>query len=152
MIETGRFNQLEIAEITDVGLLLVAGEGRTLFLPIEQVDRKYRPGDTLAVFVFVDADGNPVATTRRPAAELGQVAWLEIVEVNDLGAFANDRFIVECDAGVSKRDANKEQGITVLLVFQPAACDESISLTLHLTATGCRVGSAAFSPSAEDYS
>ena len=89
MIETGRFNQLEIAEITDVGLFLVAGEGRTLFLPIEQVDRTYRPGDTLAVFVFVDADGNPVATTRRPAAELGQVAWLEIVEVNDLGAFAN---------------------------------------------------------------
>ena len=89
MIEIGRLNQLEIAEITDVGLLLVAGEGRTLFLPIEQVDRKYRPGDTLAVFVFVDADGNPVATTRRPAAELGQVAWLEIVEVNDLGAFAD---------------------------------------------------------------
>lgn len=89
MIETGRFNQLEIAEITDVGLFLVAGEGRTLFLPIEQVDRTYRPGDTLAVFVFVDADGNPVATTRRPVAELGQVAWLEIVEVNDLGAFAN---------------------------------------------------------------
>lgn len=89
MIETGRFNQLEIAEITDVGLFLVAGEGRTLFLPIEQVDRTYRPGDTLAVFVFVDADGNPVATTRRPAAEVGQVAWLEIVEVNDLGAFAN---------------------------------------------------------------
>jgi phage tail sheath protein FI len=72
--------------------------------------------------------------------------------LNDLGAFANDRFIVECDAGVSKRDANKERGITVLLVFQPAACDESISLTLHLTATGCRVGSAAFSPSVEDYS
>ena len=89
MIEIGRLNQLEIAEITDVGLLLVAGEGRTLFLPIEQVDRKYRRGDTLAVFVFVDADGNPVATTRRPAAELGQVAWLEIVEVNDLGAFAD---------------------------------------------------------------
>ena len=89
MIEIGRLNQLEIAEITDVGLLLVAGEGRTLFLPIEQVDRKYRPGDTLAVFVFVDADGNPVATTRSPAAELGQVAWLEIVEVNDLGAFAD---------------------------------------------------------------
>jgi hypothetical protein len=72
--------------------------------------------------------------------------------LNELGAFANDRFIVECDAGVSKRNENKEHGITILLVFQPAACDEPISLTLHLTATGCRVGSAAFSPSVEDYS
>ncbi len=70
--------------------------------------------------------------------------------LNDLGAFANDRFIVECDAGVSKRNENKEHGITILLVFQPAACDEPISLTLHLTATGCRVGSAAFAPSVED--
>ena len=70
--------------------------------------------------------------------------------LNELGAFANDRFIVECDAGVSKRNENKEHGITILLVFQPAACDEPISLTLHLTATGCRVGSAAFSPSVED--
>ena len=72
--------------------------------------------------------------------------------LNELGAFANDRFIVECDAGVSKCSENKEHGITILLVFQPAACDEPISLTLHLTATGCRVGSAAFSPSVEDYS
>ena len=69
--------------------------------------------------------------------------------LNELGAFANDRFIVECDAGVSKCNENKEHGITILLVFQPAACDEPISLTLHLTATGCRVGSAAFAPSVE---
>ncbi len=89
MIEIGRLNQLEITEIRDTGLVLAAGGARTLFLPIEQVDRQYQPGDTLAVFVFVDAEGNPVATTQRAAAELGQVAWLEIVEVNDLGAFAD---------------------------------------------------------------
>ena len=70
--------------------------------------------------------------------------------LNELGAFANDRFIVECDAGVSKRNENKARGITILLIFQPAACDERISLTLHLTAAGCRVGSAAFAPSVED--
>jgi phage tail sheath protein FI len=70
--------------------------------------------------------------------------------LNDLGAFANDRFVVECDAGVSKGNENTEHGITILLVFQPAACDEAISLTLHLTATGCRVGSAAFAPSVAD--
>lgn len=70
--------------------------------------------------------------------------------LHELGAFANDSFMVECDAGVSKRNENREHAITILLVFQPAACDESISLTLHLSATGCRVGSAAFAPSVED--
>ena len=41
-------------------------------------------------------------------------------------------------------------GVTILLVFQPAGCEDAISLTLHLTPAGCRVGSAAFAPSAEE--
>ncbi len=70
--------------------------------------------------------------------------------LNDLGAFSDDRFIVECDAGVSNRLDSDEHGVTVLLVFQPFACNEPISLTLHLTPAGCRVGSTAFAPSIED--
>jgi len=70
--------------------------------------------------------------------------------LHDLGAFGDDRFIVECDAGVSNRSDSDDYGVTILLVFQPAACDEPISLTLHLTTAGCRVGSAAFAPSIED--
>ncbi len=70
--------------------------------------------------------------------------------LNDLGAFADDRFIVECDAGVSRRHDIAEHGVTIMLVFQPTGCDEAISLTLHLTAAGCRVGSTAFAPTIED--
>ena len=36
-----------------------------------------------------DTEDKPAATSQRPIAEQGQVAWLEIVEVNQLGAFAN---------------------------------------------------------------
>ena len=64
--------------------------------------------------------------------------------LNDLGAFANDDFIVQCDAGVSNRSDSEEHGITILLVFHPVGCDEPISLTLHQTASGFRVGSTAF--------
>ena len=70
--------------------------------------------------------------------------------LNDLGAFADDRFVVECDAGVSNRSDSEEHGVTILLVFHPMACDEPISLTLHLTAVGCRVGSTAFAPTIEN--
>jgi len=62
----------------------------------------------------------------------------------NLGAFANGDFIVQCDAGVSKRTDSEEHGITILLVFRPIGCDEPISLTLHQTASGYRVGSTAF--------
>ena len=64
--------------------------------------------------------------------------------LNDLGAFANDDFIVQCDAGVSNRSDNEEHGITILLLFHPVGRDEPISLTLHQTASGFRVGSTAF--------
>jgi phage tail sheath protein FI len=64
--------------------------------------------------------------------------------LNDLGAFVDDSFIVQCDAGVSNRSDTEEHGITILLVFHPVGCDEPISLTLHQTASGFRVGSTAF--------
>ena len=64
--------------------------------------------------------------------------------LNDLGAFADEKFIVQCDAGVSNRADSKEHGITILLVFHPQGSDEPISLTLHQTASGFRVGSTAF--------
>jgi phage tail sheath protein FI len=67
--------------------------------------------------------------------------------LDDLGAFADDRFIVECDAGLSDREDHEEHGVTILLVFHPIQCDEPVSLTLHQTASGCRVGSTAFAPS-----
>lgn len=62
----------------------------------------------------------------------------------DLGAFADTDFVVQCDAGVSNRPDSKEHGVTILLVFHPVNCDEPISLTLHQTASGFRVGSTAF--------
>lgn len=64
--------------------------------------------------------------------------------LNDLGAFADDSFVVQCDAGVCQRSDNKEHGVTILLAFHPVGCEEAISLTLHQTAAGCRVGSTAF--------
>jgi len=70
--------------------------------------------------------------------------------LDDLGAFADQRFVVECDAGVSHRADSARHGVTVLLVFHPAGSVEPISLTLHLTAAGCRVGSTAFAPSFVD--
>ena len=66
--------------------------------------------------------------------------------LNDLDAFVDDRFVVECDAGVSARSDTDEHGVTIMLVFHPVGCDEPVSLTLHLTTAGCRVGSTVFAP------
>ena len=68
----------------------------------------------------------------------------------DLGAFANERFVVECDAGLCEREDRLEHGITILLVFHPLGSAESVSFTIHQTVAGCRVTSTAFAPVAEE--
>jgi phage tail sheath protein FI len=64
----------------------------------------------------------------------------------DAGAFTDDMFVVQCDAGLHSRPINKDRGITVLLAFHPVGSAETISLTLHQTMAGCRVATTAFAP------
>jgi hypothetical protein len=64
----------------------------------------------------------------------------------DLGAFESDRFVVQCDAGLARRDNEFEHGVTILLGFQPSGCGQPVLITLHQTAHGCRVASTAFAP------
>lgn len=62
------------------------------------------------------------------------------------GAFAEDRFVVRCDAGLHAENVDPRRGVTILLTFQPAAADQQVSLTLHQTVSGCRVATTAFAP------
>jgi len=73
------------------------------------------------------------------------------VGLANMGALADAQFVVKCDAGVSRREDSNVHGVTILLVFQPAQSAVPVSLTLHLTPAGCRVGSTAFAPAAEDF-
>jgi len=64
----------------------------------------------------------------------------------DAGAFTDDMFVVQCDAGLHSRPVSKDRGISVLLAFHPAGSDETVSLTLHQTVSGCHVATTAFAP------
>lgn len=64
----------------------------------------------------------------------------------DAGAFADDRFVVLCDAGVHTDAVDPRRGITILLGFRPAGAEQAVSLTLHQTVSGCRVATTAFAP------
>ena len=67
-------------------------------------------------------------------------------DLAELGAFANECFVVECDAGLCRREDRIEHGVTILLLFQPLGAVEPISFTIHQTVAGCRVASTAFAP------
>ena len=66
--------------------------------------------------------------------------------LSDAGAFENDRFLVQCDAGTRDKPVDPDNGITNLLAFLPAGARESVAITIHQTASGCRVSRTAFAP------
>ena len=62
------------------------------------------------------------------------------------GAFEDDQFVVECDAGLRQGNDKRERGATILVAFRPLGCKEAVSFTLHQTVAGCRVMTTAFAP------
>ena len=90
MLKIGQLNQLKVLEVGTYAAVLDGGiSARSIPLSLQQCPQGLGPNDDIEVFIYVDAKGDPAATTHSSAASLGQVAWLEIVEVNDLGAFAD---------------------------------------------------------------
>ena len=73
-----------------------------------------------------------------------------LASLSNMGAFEDDRFVVDCDAGLCKRADSVEHGVTILITFRPLGCAESVSFTLHQTVAGCRVATTAFAPVMED--
>ncbi|MCC6849638.1 MAG: hypothetical protein IT294_14135 [Deltaproteobacteria bacterium] len=66
-----------------------AAGGAPLVLPKREMPAGTRVGDALSVFVTLDSEDRPIATTRLPALQLGEVAFLRVTAVTPVGAFAD---------------------------------------------------------------
>ncbi|MFL9843398.1 CvfB family protein [Flavobacterium rhizosphaerae] len=86
MIETGQHNTLTVARSTTVGLYLTDGENDVL-LPTKYVPDGYKTGDEITVFVYLDQEERPVATTLEPYIRLNDFALLRVNYINKFGAF-----------------------------------------------------------------
>ena len=87
---------------------------------------------------------------RRLTARIRQQILRYFDRLYDMGALANDRFVVLCDAGVARHENNLEHGVTIVLGFHIVGSERPMSITLHQTVHGCRVASTAFAPVARD--
>ena len=48
-----------------------------------------KEGDELEVFLYLDSEGRPLATTRKPKLELGEVTFLTVTELTQFGSFVD---------------------------------------------------------------
>ena len=87
MIEIGKFNQLKIIKQYAKEFHLDGGDAAIVLLPVTDAPQDSKVGDELSVFVYGDEKEGLHATTKRPFAQVNDVAWLKVVSVSHAGAF-----------------------------------------------------------------
>lgn len=85
-MKIGQFNTLTINRDTQVGLFLTDGKEDVL-LPNKYVPKVFEIGEEITVFVYLDHEERPVATTLVPYIFLNEFALLRVNYVNQVGAF-----------------------------------------------------------------
>jgi len=88
MIHIGKTNNLRMVKEVDFGIYLDGGEQfGEILLPIRYVPKGIKPEDNIDVFIYFDSEDRIIATTETPYAQVGEFAFLEVVAVNNTGAF-----------------------------------------------------------------
>jgi len=88
MLQIGVYHTLKIDRETKVGLFLTNGKDDVL-LPNKYVPNDFIIGEDLTVFVYLDHEERPVATTLKPFISLNSFAVLKVSYINKFGAFLN---------------------------------------------------------------
>ncbi len=87
MIHLGQINTLEILRESEHGVYLVDAEDNQVLLPNRYVPAEFKIYDKVDVFVYLDNEQRPVASTDFPYVKANEFALLRCNEVNDFGAF-----------------------------------------------------------------
>jgi hypothetical protein len=88
-LRIGEINTLVIDRTTAPGLYLKAMDDNDVLLPNQYVTESMHVGDTIDVFLYTDSEDRPVATTLLPKAKLGEIAFVDVVDTAEIGAFVD---------------------------------------------------------------
>ncbi len=88
MVELGKVQKLRVLRIKENGVYLGEGEDENgILLPKKEVPEGVDIGCEISVFIYRDSEDRLIATTREPALEVGDVAFLPVSQVTNIGAF-----------------------------------------------------------------
>ncbi len=95
MFQLAKTQTLYVEKEVEFGFYLVsedllgrkAGNDEHVLLPGKLAPEGLKKGDPVSVFVYLDSQDRPVATTAKPAIELHQTGVLRVKEVGKIGAF-----------------------------------------------------------------
>ncbi len=87
MITIGQTYDLEVVKAVDFGFYLDAENLGEVLLPVKFAPADLVEGDSIEVFLYLDSEERPVATTQKPKAKVGEFAYLKVVDSTRVGAF-----------------------------------------------------------------
>ena len=91
-MKLGEKQTLFVVKKVEFGVYLapsVQEEHDKVLLPAKQVPENTEVGQKIEVFIYKDSKDRLIATTKTPGVVMGQVAELEVSQVNKYGAFLN---------------------------------------------------------------
>lgn len=90
MFNIGEYNSLTILRFTSIGAYLGqlnADYEDVILLPNKYLKPGMQEGDEIEVFVYLDSEERPIATTLKPLIQAGEFAELEVKQQTRVGAF-----------------------------------------------------------------
>ncbi len=87
MIKMGQHHRLRVSKIVPPGLLLNGHNYGDVLLPKKHAPKNLSKGDEVDVFLYLDSEDLPIATTQQPKVCVGQFAYLKAIDSNKYGTF-----------------------------------------------------------------
>ena len=87
MISIGKTYELDVVKAVDFGFYLDAENLGEVLLPLKYAPSDLVEGDLIEVFLYLDSEDRPVATTQKAKAKVGEFAYLKVVDNTKVGAF-----------------------------------------------------------------
>ena len=115
MAEIGKINTMRINRAVDFGVYLDGGEEGEILMPKKYIPEGKQIGDEVEAFVYMDSEDRPVATTEKPLVQVGQFGALKVLEVNELGAFADWGVLKDLLIPYAEQRENLEEGQSIVV-------------------------------------
>jgi len=87
VITLGNTYQLDVIKVLDFGFYLDAKELGEVLLPGKHAPKDLVVGSSVYVFLYLDSEDRPIATTKVPKAKVGEFAYLKAVARTHVGTF-----------------------------------------------------------------
>ena len=113
MMIIGEYNKLKVSKKVEFGYYLEDNFGDEVLLPNSATKgHEINEGDKLEVFIYRDSKDRLISTLKKPLVTVGEIAYLEVVSQNNIGAFVNiglerDLFVPLREQGFKLKEGKK---------------------------------------------